>query len=83
MPLPSGALAVRLATGQIALHQGTAKDLPQRRQKFGEALTALPQGQVRDLGEVLSFGHRAARTITPILENASENLAFANFLLSH
>ena len=83
MPLPSGALAVRLAAGQIALHQGTAKNLPQRRQKFRETLAAIPQGERGELREIFSFCHRAARIITPLSQNASGNLTFANFLLSH
>jgi hypothetical protein len=59
MPLPSTALAARLTAGQVALHQGTAQDLPQRGQKFRETLAAVPQGHGGELRKVFYFCHRA------------------------
>ena len=83
VPLASSAFAVGLATSQIALHQGTAKHLAQRRQKFAQTLAAAAQGERRESGEILSFCHMAATIITPRPKDASANLASANFLLSY
>ena len=83
VPLASRTLAVRLAAGQIALHQRTPKDLPQGRQKLSQTLAPAAQGERGESREILSFCHMAANIITPDPENASANFASANLLLSY
>ena len=53
----ASALTVWISTGNIALQQGAAKSLIQRRQQPHQAFAALLEGQGREFGEVLSFLH--------------------------
>ena len=46
----ASALAVRVAAGEIPLHEGAAKNLSERGQKFRQALTPLVQREGRDSG---------------------------------
>src|ERR1039457_4787542 len=78
--LPASALAVWIAVGQIALHQGTPQNFAERGQNLGKTLAAIPQGEGGELGEVLSFSHMTASIITPTAQKANTNLASANFL---
>ena len=76
MPLPAGALAVRVSAGQVSL---PSQDLADRRKLLGQTLPALAQGQFGNSAEPFTCFHLSASALQnrPLGEDA--NLATCEF----